>query len=110
MKIQFKLPPGATVTVRAKDGTSIATDRFDSIEVEPFFAMAAGSAEVLLGDVLSNDASRGVVDKFLLAADGRTGKVNRVNRSDTPVVPLIDQPKKPLTGAAAAKAAKTKTE
>ncbi len=92
MKVKFTIPPGALVEVKLRSGNNkvLRNEDIESIEVEPFFSLANGQAEVIHGEVTTAAGSE--VDKFGLMASGTSGKVTRRERVGK-IVPLIDKPK-----------------
>ena len=75
MKIRLEPSVGALIEVIGTDGTVLDNAKVAAIEITPFFTLSSATAEAVVGQAISE--ARGVVDKFVLTASGRTGHVAR---------------------------------
>ncbi len=87
MKIVLEPCPGTGMEVMLEDGSTVKAKK---VTVIPYFVTAQGASEVLIGTGSSKHGK--VVDRFMLATAGKTGKTTRREHNPKGVDPAIDKP------------------
>lgn len=88
MKVILEACPGTGMEVMTEDGKTV---RVRKITITPYFRTSQGAAEMLVGTAQSKRGM--IVDRFLMMAAGKTGKVTRREHNPKGVEPHIDRDK-----------------